>query len=265
MPPVSADDAGATSSHGPLAAEVASWRRGFALHRAAHVLPVRGGAAVLHDAYPFAHDHNKLVLWEPCDADDVLSDADIALGGVGLRHRLIEVYDEALASSLAPGLAAAGYAADTELVLCWAGAPPDGPPDPRVTALDLGTRSAAAALEWRRELPGADPEVWRQLGDRAATAADVATFLGIRGADGTVAARADLFVVDGVAQIEELGTEPAYRGLGLASALLRTAVHRATAAGARLIFLVAEADDWPQELYRRIGFVDLARSSSFAR
>jgi ribosomal protein S18 acetylase RimI-like enzyme len=262
---VSAEETGTGEPPGTVAADVAAWRRALSLHRAAAVVPVHGGAAALHGAYPFAHDHNKLVLWEPCDADDVVADAEAVLGGSGLRHRLIEVYDGALATALAPRLTAGGYVANEEVVLRWPGGPPEGPPDPRVIALDLRARTTAATHEWRHELPDAGPDVWRQLGDRAATAADIATFLGILAADGTVAARADLFVRNGVAQIEELGTEPAYRRLGLASALLRTAVHAATAAGATLVFLVAEADDWPQDLYRRIGFTDLSRSASFAR
>jgi hypothetical protein len=36
-------------------------------------------------------------------------------------------------------------------------------------------------------------------------------------------------------------------------------------AGGRVVFLVADADERPAELYRRLGFVDLARTASFER
>ncbi|MDP9393173.1 MAG: GNAT family N-acetyltransferase, partial [Actinomycetota bacterium] len=106
-----------------------------------------------------------------------------------------------------------------------------------------------------------------QLGERTRTllAAVDATFLAVRGTDGHVVSRADLYLRDGVAQVEEVATEPAARGRGLASALVVEAVRRARSAGAELVFLVAEADDWPEKLYRRLGFSDVGRITSYTR
>jgi len=42
-------------------------------------------------------------------------------------------------------------------------------------------------------------------------------------------------------------------------------VHLARRHGAEVVFLLADADDWPQQLYRRLSFTDNARTSQFAR
>jgi ribosomal protein S18 acetylase RimI-like enzyme len=43
------------------------------------------------------------------------------------------------------------------------------------------------------------------------------------------------------------------------------AVDAACAAGADCIWLYADADDWPQELYRKLGFNDLGRTVTWTR
>jgi ribosomal protein S18 acetylase RimI-like enzyme len=57
-------------------------------------------------------------------------------------------------------------------------------------------------------------------------------------------------------------TDPAHRGQGLASALVIHAANAAHGAGASMVFLVADAEDWVQHIYRRLGFTDLGRTAS---
>ena len=117
------------------------------------------------------------------------------------------------------------------------------------------------------ELPGLVEAVEaNQLGDRVQTvqrAAD-ATYLAVR-AESRVIARADLSLRGGTAQVEEVLADPGHRGQGHASTLVRHALHLAKRHGAEVVFLLADADDWPQQLYRRLGFTDTARTSQFAR
>lgn len=236
----------------------AAWLHAFDLRRATTVLPVPGGAAVRSPAFPAAHDHGKVSLLE--DAAGVPEAAESALAG--LRHRLVEVRTPS-----APGvhrdLAEAGYRRD-DVVLMLAGdvAPAPAP----ATVLTLAQRVQTAEDGWRGSLPDAAPDVWAQLAGRVATAlpAADAVFLGVL-EDGRVVARCDLFLHDGTAQVEEVVTDPQHRGRGHASLLVRDAVARARAAGAHTVFLVADADDWPRELYRRLGFTDLELLTSFSR
>ena len=68
-----------------------------------------------------------------------------------------------------------------------------------------------------------------------------------------------------VAQIEDVGTLEEFRGKGVARNIVLRAVDEARAAGASLVFLFADANDWPQHLYGRLGFDVLGPSRLFTR
>jgi RimJ/RimL family protein N-acetyltransferase/predicted GNAT family acetyltransferase len=72
-------------------------------------------------------------------------------------------------------------------------------------------------------------------------------------ADSRIAAYCELRSDGSVAQIEDVNTLPAFRGRGLGRAVVQAAADEATRSGA-LLFLEALADDWPKELYARLGF-----------
>ncbi|HVY97200.1 MAG TPA: hypothetical protein VHA54_09610 [Solirubrobacterales bacterium] len=63
-----------------------------------------------------------------------------------------------------------------------------------------------------------------------------------------------LLRADGIAQVEEVGTLTSAREHGYAKAIVTAAVAAAQTAGDPTIFLTAEADDWPQLFYARLGF-----------
>ena len=56
-----------------------------------------------------------------------------------------------------------------------------------------------------------------------------------------------------VAQIEDVNTLTEFRGRGLGRAVVQAAVEEAARNG-ELVFLEALADDWPHELYAKLGF-----------
>jgi ribosomal protein S18 acetylase RimI-like enzyme len=66
-----------------------------------------------------------------------------------------------------------------------------------------------------------------------------------------------------VAQIEDVYTVPEARGRGHARALVTHAVAVAKADAPELIFIMADDDDWPKELYARIGFERTGRLLQF--
>jgi GNAT superfamily N-acetyltransferase len=67
---------------------------------------------------------------------------------------------------------------------------------------------------------------------------------------------------DGIGQVEEVYTAKPHRGAGLASAVVRAAIAVARDRGDDPIIIMADADDWPKDLYGRLGFetVDVYRS-----
>ena len=83
--------------------------------------------------------------------------------------------------------------------------------------------------------------------------------------DGEVASGADLYSDGRTAQVEDVSTRPAFRGRGLASAVVLHAVREALAARHDFVFLVADDADWPKQLYARLGFEPLGHKWMFLR
>jgi ribosomal protein S18 acetylase RimI-like enzyme len=76
--------------------------------------------------------------------------------------------------------------------------------------------------------------------------------------DGRAVAACDLFSSVGVGRIEAVRTRPAYRGRGLAAALVRQAVADSLAQGNQLTYVFAEPGSNAQRLYTRLGFRTVA-------
>jgi GNAT superfamily N-acetyltransferase len=67
------------------------------------------------------------------------------------------------------------------------------------------------------------------------------------------------------AQVEDVFTAPEARGHGHARTLLTRAIEEARAGGHDLVFILADDDDTPKELYARLGFDPLGRLTRVVR
>jgi GNAT superfamily N-acetyltransferase len=115
--------------------------------------------------------------------------------------------------------------------------------------------------EWLGDLDG---EVLRQIGEsdrRFAEAGNARHFAVVVG--GEPVSSTDLFSDGRTAQIEDVGTLPDHRGAGYASAVVMKALEEARAMGHDFIFLIADARDWPKEMYRRLGFDGIGEKYAF--
>jgi ribosomal protein S18 acetylase RimI-like enzyme len=83
--------------------------------------------------------------------------------------------------------------------------------------------------------------------------------------DGAVVGMCELYLHDDVAQVEHVDTLEEFRGRGIASSIVLRAVSEARAAGADLVCIDADLDDWPVDLYRRLGFDEIGRAWSFTK
>jgi len=106
--------------------------------------------------------------------------------------------------------------------------------------------------------PWARPEVMAQLfsGKQLIGRRVKARFFAVV-VDGEVVSYTDLYQDGAEAQIEDVGTLNEHRGRGYASAVVLAAIAEARKTGAEFVFLVADYEDWPKELYRRLGFDEL--------
>ncbi|HEY2959522.1 MAG TPA: GNAT family N-acetyltransferase [Actinomycetota bacterium] len=224
--------------------------------------PSRYGVAVFDDALPLRYDSNYLLvdrLPAAVAAEDLIAEA----GRLGRPS--IMVRDQRTGERLAPTFERLGWKVHRGLVMAHRGA------GSRTADTGLVREVGQALLRpaHRRELAGepwATPEVVEQLldGKLAIARAVEARFLAVL-VDGEVAGYADLYHDGRTAQVEDVATLPEHRGRGYASALVLRALEEARRAGCDLAFLVADAEDWPKELYRRLGFEDLGRYVKFIR
>jgi ribosomal protein S18 acetylase RimI-like enzyme len=225
------------------------------------VLRTRYGTAVLGDAIPDVYDHNYVSVEEPhVGAAELAADADEALAD--RRHRRVIVADGP--PGLAVDFAERGYVLSTHLVLAHM-RDLDRRVDTRaVRELPLDDLLPARTEATLRE-PWGDESLAHQLNEakRRIGRAVPTRFYGAV-VDGDVAGWCELRTGDGIAQIEDVEVLEEFRGRGLGRALVQHALDEGRRSG-DLVFLEALADDWPRELYARLGFTAVDRRDFYTR
>ena len=215
------------------------------------------GWAVIDRPRWLVWDANYVWVKDPGDAGaaELAELTERIQGGAGLAHRLVIVADEGRGQALTPAFLELGWHAVPHVVMAHRHARLLGDTAP---AREASRQEVAAARRTNlRSESWATDAVVEQIIDRDALLDDRA---GGRcfGADceGVLASHCHLWRRGGVAQVENVATDTRYRNRGLA----RATVSLATATGraeAELVFLFADATDWPQHLYRRLGYETL--------
>jgi GNAT superfamily N-acetyltransferase len=230
--------------------------------------PFQWGDALLTPSLPFVHDGNFLltgVLPGSVGVPELEAEAERVMGAETLRHRRVNVDDEATAAQLAPGFAERGWEHQQFLVMALRRSP-NRPLDISLVqevepALLRGMR-AAGIRAWT-----GDEDLVEQILERDRRLLGVT---GVRAfavlADDEPVSYAYLYrdAPDSpVAQVEDVETLEAHRGRGYARAVVTAAARAAT--GARLVFLVASATDWPRHLYGKLGFDSVGTEDRFLK
>ncbi len=227
---------------------IRGFRRLLEARASERTVPTAHGMGHLTDSAPDVYDANYLTA-EGAPAAVLAAEADTLLEAH--RHRRVIV--EGGVPGLAAEFAALGYDLATHLVLAHE-REPDRLVDTsfvREVPLDelLPARTAATLAE-----PWGDEEIARQLNHaKRLVSAVVPTRFFAALVDGEVAGYCELRELDGVAQIEDVEVLERFRGRGLG----RAVVQRALEEGRRrseIVWLEALADDWPRELYAKLGF-----------
>lgn len=216
------------------------------------------GELLVTPSLPRVYDANFALIdrWDG-GAVDLRRELDRIQGEHDFGHRKVVVHDEALAARLWPGLDQLDWPLRHRSLLLAQTRPPDRSADVFIEVVDLAEDEWARGKQAMSEAEGydSDPEVSQQLLDldRRLGAAMTVHHLAVL-VDGETASYASLYLDDGVAQIEDAATLPAYRSRGLSRAVVLHAVAEARRSSAELVFLVANESDWPKELYGRLGF-----------
>jgi ribosomal protein S18 acetylase RimI-like enzyme len=233
---------------------------------AQRIQPVRGGVALFDDRIPNIWMANQLRLDAAADltAAEVDGEADRVQGSASLKHRRVTVTDAAAGYRLAPGLRARGWETERQVIMVRRN-PPALPIDTR-SVRELNDGSWKAFRRRTAQSDSMDPSTAAQM-ERA-----IETLIGTVGlrtfgatVDGMIVSACDLFSDGATAQIEAVVTLEEYRNRGLASAVVMAAVHEALSMDHDLIFLVADADDWPRALYKKLGFEEIGHLFEFLK
>jgi ribosomal protein S18 acetylase RimI-like enzyme len=231
------------------------------------VEPFRWGSALYNDDIPERYYSNFVRVERSLagvEVESLVQETDRALAG--LRHRQIHVDDERDGVRIALGLVGLGYTGDHSAIMALRRAP-DRPPDlDAVAELEYVEARPFLVEVYRRELPHEKAEVIEKFADlrRVVQRAVDGRFF-VQRIDGRVAGLCELYLVDGLAQVEHVDTMEEFRGRGVARNVVLRAVHEGRTAGADLTIISADLDDWPIELYRRLGFDEIGRTWAFTR
>jgi ribosomal protein S18 acetylase RimI-like enzyme len=255
--------------------------RAFAFERAMfsaaaeRVVTAAWGQAFLTSALPRCHNRNSIAAAGDAagtDAGTLDAAAERLLGDAGLLHRRITV-EEPLDAHLHDGLVQLGYEPARHLFLAFA--PGTEPPAevPGVDVVEVEPEVVVPANEhYLRTDPGTD--YGRDDATRAQLVEHHRTFAAAGPADerifavvvaGAVVAWARLWTAGGVAQVEDVVCLAEHRGRGYGRAVVAAATRAALAGEPELTFIVADEDDWPKELYVRLGYAPIGHLGVYLR
>jgi RimJ/RimL family protein N-acetyltransferase len=240
---------------------IREFRQRLQLDAAERVVATAHGVGLLLDSFRDVYDRNFLSVDAPrADAATLAAEADDVLAN--RHHRRIVVVDGP--AGLAGDLAELGYGLSTHLVLSHGREPDRRVETSMVAEVALEDVLPARRVASLRE-PWGDEEIAAQLaGAAAALRAAVPTRYFAALAGGEVAGWCELYSRGGVAQIENVEVLAEHQGRGLGRALVQHALDEARRV-AEVVFLEALADDWPRELYAKLGFVAVDRVDLYTR
>ncbi len=229
--------------------------------------PWRFGTALFNDDFPNRWDSNFLRAERPMGevtVPELVAEADRVLGT--FRHRKFVVLDETEGARLAMAFGEQAWEVDHLVYMVLHRAPDREPEKVQIDEVTFEEVRPLVIEVNRRAHPGTSEDDATMLADFRRVLVDRvgARFFAAR-IEGALVGLCDLYVHDGIGQVEDVDTLEEYRNRGLARAFVVRAAREARAAGADLVCLVADANDWPQQLYARLGFDAVGRFWQFTR
>ena len=231
------------------------------------VEPWAWGSALFNDTIPQRYYSNLVRVERPIPGvpgADLAHEADRALAA--FPHRVIQLDDDREAERIASDLKGFGYEADRSTLMALHREPDRAPDLGSVEEISFEDAREFLTAVYRRDLETPGDGLAERFADFRAEVQHAMNgrFFAQR-VDGEVAGLCELYLLDGIAQVEHVDTLEPYRGRGIARNVVLHAVHVARAAGAGMILIDADRDDWPVGLYRRFGFDEIGHTWAFMR
>lgn len=207
---------------------------------------------------------NAVIVQRPLSFEALVALADEQLAD--LDYRQLAVEHQQAGPALEDAFRADGWKVDREVLMVLS-TRPDRQADTSAV-IDADEPGLLALMQrWHAEGRNVSSEELGQLVDYSRREARACgdRLLGVRSSDGQLVAISKLRSDGRTAQVEDVYTVPEARGRGYARALVSHAAALARQGGHDLVFITADDYDWPQLLYRRIGFRPIGRRWLFHR
>ena len=223
------------------------------------------GTLYVNSDLPKVWDRNFLWLGPGAvgaSAAELVETTDLLLGNAGVEHRKFLSAEEHISNEVARDLVDLGWTR-TDLPSMTLRDPSPGELKGNVkelTAKEYECYNRKVVEEFSEGGPDVTDQLVR-LGTMMATAGNARFFVVEH--EGEYVSGTHLYSDGRTAQIEDVGTLQAWRGRGFAKDLMRHVIKVAFDAGHDLLFLVAEADDWPRTFYERMGFQVVGQSVEY--
>jgi RimJ/RimL family protein N-acetyltransferase/ribosomal protein S18 acetylase RimI-like enzyme len=195
------------------------------------------------------YDLNYVRAEHPAPAEQLIADAERLMEDYFHKRVILERGDR----DTATGFRAHGWTVVPHLIMART-----REPDRRVDTSMVRELPFEELTSARREVtmgePWGDDEISSLLdGAKRLIMRAVPTRFFAAFADGEVAAYCEMRSDGSVAQVEDVNTLARFRGRGLGRAVVQYAVDEARATN-DIVYLEALAEDWPQQLYAKLGF-----------
>lgn len=240
---------------------VAAFVRSLEDRSAQRTEPWALGTVLFNLSFPDKWDLNFLRLERDdvtLSAEDVAAEVNRIQNAAGLKHRKISVEHTTAGSRLAQGFRRMDWNVTRLLIMTLQGAVPEpGPVTVEEVSLD-DIHEAWVELDMNeRKMSRTEAEMlWDSMKDVTARVTDLRIFAG--SIDGKIAGWCELYSEDGVGQVENVSTFKSAQGRGVARSVIAGALKESEGSGNTLDFLIADDDDWPKELYGRMGYQPIA-------
>jgi RimJ/RimL family protein N-acetyltransferase len=212
-------------------------------------IPATHGVGLFAPSVREVYDMNYVRAEQFAPAEELIADAERLMDDYFHKRVILERADAPTAS----GFRAHGWTVVPHLIMALTRAP-----DRRVDTSIVREVSFEELTAARREVtvgePWGDDEISALLDDaKRLIMRAVPTRFFAALADGDIAAYCEVRSDGTVAQVEDVNTLPRFRRRGLGRAVVQHAVDEARATS-EIVYLEALAEDWPRELYAKLGF-----------
>jgi predicted GNAT family acetyltransferase len=233
---------------------------------AERVEPTAHGDLIVDTTRFLVYDRNFLRVRNAGDASaaELAAEAEEAQGRFReIRHRRVNLRGAEVSSRLEPGFVELGWRPERFVVMALRRRADHGA-DVDVQEVDA-SELAETWVEAGRSFGGSDELVAQMARHHRGVGETIPTrYFAVRAGD-RIAAYCELYSWERIGQVESVVTLAEFRRRGFARAIVLRAVAESLAVGNELTFLVADADDWPKELYEKLGFETIGRYSRFLR